>query len=70
MLIFPSDPTTYGTPTQTTGLASASVENRLASSKPKSQLTLFFKFQNPQTIASGHDVIHVPGPISDLVFLL
>ena len=24
----------------------------------------FFKFQTPQPIASGHDVIHVPGPIS------
>ena len=30
----------------------------------------FFKFQNPQPIAPGHDVIHVPGPISYLGFLL
>ena len=30
----------------------------------------FFKFQNPQPIASGNDVIHVPGPISYLGFLL
>ena len=57
-------------PPQTTGLASASSENRLASSKPKSQLTVFFKFQNPQLIDSGHDVIHFPGPISYLRFLL
>ena len=61
MLTFPSDPTTCGTPPQTTCLASASSENRLASSKSKSQLTVIFKFQNPQPIASVHDVIHVPG---------
>ena len=42
----------------------------LASSKPKSQLTVFFKFQNPPPITFGHDVIHVPGHISYLVFLL
>ena len=57
-------------PPQTTGLASASSENQLASSKPKSQLTVFFKFPNPQTIASGHDVIHVPGYSSYLGVLL
>ena len=28
----------------------------------------FFKFQNPQPIASGHDVIRVPGPIFYLGF--
>ena len=70
MLNFPSDPTTCSTPLQTTGLASASSEKRLASSKSKSQLTVFFKFQNPQPIASGHDIIHVHGPISYLGFLL
>ena len=60
MLTFPIDPTTCGTSPQTTNLASASSENRLASSKPKSQLTVFFKFQNSPPIASGHDVIHIP----------
>ena len=30
----------------------------------------FFKFQNPQPIACGHDVIHIPGQISYLGFLL
>ena len=48
MLTFPSDPTTWGTPLKTTGLFSASSENRLPSSSIKSQLTVFFKFQNPQ----------------------
>ena len=42
ILTFPSDPTTCGTPPQTTGLASASSENWLALSNPKSQLTVFF----------------------------
>ena len=53
-----------------TGLASASSENQLASSKSKSQLTAFFKFQNPQAVASGHEVIHIPSPIFSLGFLL
>ena len=87
MLTFPSDPLL-----QTTGLASANSENRLVSSKPKSQLSQQtrgtfrrplpssklesqltrseFKSQNPQLVASGHDVIHVPDPISYLGFLL
>ena len=30
----------------------------------------FFKFENPQPITSGYDVIHVPGSISCLGFLL
>ena len=68
--LFHLTPTTCGTPPQPTGLALASSENQLASFKPKSQLTVFFKFQNPQPIASRHDVIHVPGPISYLGFLL
>ena len=42
MLTFPSDPTTGGTPPQTTGLASASSENQLPSSSVESQLTVFF----------------------------
>ena len=70
MLTFPIDPTTCGTSPQTTNLASASSENRLASSKPKSQLTVFFKFQNSPPIASGHDVIHIPSLISYMGFLL
>ena len=43
MLTFPSDPTTCGTPPQTTGLAAASSENRLPSSCVESQLTVFFQ---------------------------
>ena len=44
-------------------------KNRLPSFRLKSQLTAFF--QIPQILsASGHDVIHVPGPISYLGFLL
>ena len=63
MLTFLSNPTTCGTPSQTTGLAS---ENRLASSNS----VFFFKSQNPQPVASGHDVIHIPSPISYLGILL
>ena len=37
---------------------------------PKSQLTAFFKSQNPQPISSRHDVIPIPNPISYLGFLL
>ena len=70
MLTFPSDPTTCGTPPQTTGLASASSENRLPSSSVESQLTVFFKFQSPQHIASRPDGIHVPSLIFYLGFLL
>ncbi len=56
-------------PPQTTSLASVSSENRLSLSKPKSQLTAFILI--PQILsASGHDVIHVPGQISYLGFLL
>ena len=62
ILPFPSESTTCGTPPQTTGLASVSFENRLPSSKPKFEQTVFFfKFQNSQPIASEHDVIHLPG---------
>ena len=43
MLTFPSDPTTCGTPLQTTGLASTSSKNCLPSSSFESQLTLFFQ---------------------------
>ena len=45
---------------------------QLASSSFKSQLTAFFSkiTQNPQPIASGHDVIHIPSLISHLGFLL
>ena len=72
MLTFPSDPTTCGTTLQTTGLASASSENQLASSKPKSQLTgfFFFKSQNPQPVASEHDVIHIPSRFLSGVFIV
>ena len=56
-------------------------KNRLALSKSKSQLSrsefksqltafFFFKFQNPQLVVSGRDVIHVPCSISYLGFLL
>ena len=55
------------TPQQTTGLASS----RLASSKSQSQLTAFIQNHlESQPIVSGHDVIHIPSPISSLGFLL
>ena len=63
MLSFPSDPHHVWPPLQTTGLASARYENRLALSKPKSQLsrsefksqlTVFFLFQNPQRFRAWH----------------
>ena len=41
MLTFPSDPTMCGTPLQTTGLASASSENRLPSYSIESQFSFF-----------------------------
>ena len=44
-------------------------KNRLPSSRLESQLTVFFS--NSKIVsASGHDVIHVPGLISYLGFLL
>ena len=43
MLTFPSEPTTCGTPLQTTGLASASSENQLPSSSVEYQLSVFFQ---------------------------
>ena len=71
MLTFPSDPTTCGTPPQTTGLASASSENRLSCTEFKSQLTVVFFFSNSKILsASRHDVIHVPSRISYLGCLL
>ena len=70
MLSFPSAPQRAAPLPQTTGLASASSENRLACSEFKSQLTAFF-FQIPQILSSSRlDVIHIPGPISYLRFLL
>ena len=46
-----------------------SAQSRLASPRSESQLTAFF--QIPKVLsASGHDGIHVPGPISYLGFLL
>ena len=45
--------------------------SQLTSSRFKSQLCFFSKItQNPQPIASGHDVIDIPRPISYLGFLL
>ena len=70
MLTVPSDPHHVRHPSQTTGLASASSENRLPRSEFKSQLIAFF-FSNSKILsASGHDVIHLPGPIFYLGFLL
>ena len=46
-----------------------SAQSFLASPRSKSRLTVFF--QIPKILsASGHDVFHVPGPISYLGFLL
>ena len=72
MSIVPSKPTTRGASRRPqTGLASPSTENQLAPSKFKCQLTPFFQnHQKSQSIASGHDVIHIPNPIFCLGFLL
>ena len=44
-----------------TRLASSSFKSQLASPRDKSQLTAFFQnHQEPQPIASGHDVIRTP----------
>ena len=53
-----------------TGLAQ--LKDPLASSRFKSQLTPFFLkiTQNHQSIASGHDIIHIPITFPILVFLL
>ena len=45
-------------------------KNRLPSSRLESQLTAFFSNLKILSPASGHDVIHVPGPISYQGFLL
>ena len=68
--LFHLNPTTCGTFRKSQLVSpSASSENRLPSSRLVSQLTAFF--QIPQILsASGHDVIHVPGLISNLEFLL
>ena len=80
MLTVPSDPTTHGTSSSPTGLASPRLKNQLTSSSIKSQLaspsfrsqlTAFFQnHQESQPIPSGHDVIRTPEFISYLVFLL
>ena len=68
--LFHLSPPRAAPPPQTTVLASASSENQLTRLEFKSQLTVFF-FSNSQILsASGHDVNHVPGPISYLDFLL
>ena len=54
-----------------TGLASPRLKNQLASPRSEFQVCFFSKItQNPQPIASGHDVIHIPSPISNPFFLL
>ena len=64
MLTFSSDPTTCGTQLQTTGLASASSENRLASSKSQTQLTAFF--QIPKSSAHSFRAWRHSHPLSYL----
>ena len=49
-------------------LPSSRLESKLSRTEFKSQLCLFSNYKIPS--ASGHDVIHVPGPISYLGFLL
>ena len=51
-------------------LPSSRLESQPSRSEFKSQLTAFFKAQNSQLVASENDVIHVPGPIIDLGFLV
>ena len=67
ILTFPSESTTWGTPPQTTGLASASSENWFASFKPKSQLCFF---QIPKSSAHRFRAWRHLRPISYLGFLL
>ena len=66
MLTVPSGPTTHGAPRRPTGLGSPRLKNQLASPRSESQLTVFFSkiTQNPQPIASVHDVIHILSLIS------
>ena len=73
MLTVPSDPTTHGSSRRPnwTGLAKAPKINSL---RPASNLNKLFFFSkitpNPQPIASGPDVIHIPSLISYPGFLL
>ena len=66
MLTVPSDPTTRGYPVvhNWTGLAQVQISTRFV--EPQISTHCFFSkiTQNSQSIASGHDVIHVPSPIS------
>ena len=66
------DPTGLASPRLKNQFASPRSESQVASSTFKSQLTAFFSkiTQNPQPIASGHDVILIPSSISYPVFLL
>ena len=71
LLTFPSDPTTCGSPKQTTGLASASSGKSTCFVQAQiSNNCFFFKSPNPQPIASGHDIIHIPSFISYLFFFI
>ena len=71
MLTIPSGPTTHGASRRPhwTGLAQVQKINSL---RLGLNLDCYFSkiTQNPQPIASGHDVIHIPCPIIYLGFLL
>ena len=69
ILTFPSDPTTCGPRCKLLVWPRRAPKIDLLRPSPNLN-SVFFKFQNPQPIASGHDVIHVPSLISYLEFLL
>ena len=73
MLTVPSDPTTRGASRRPhwTGLTQVQKINSLRLGSNLNSLLFFSKiYQNPQPIASGHDVIHIPSLISYPGFLL
>ena len=61
-------PTTCSTQLQITGLVSVSSESQPNSSEARTQLTAFSQISKSSAHTSGHDVIHLPGPISYLGF--
>ena len=74
MLTFPSDPTTNGPHRKLLVWPRRAPKIDLFRPSPNLNTLFFvcfyFKFQNPPLIASGHGVIHVPGHIFYLGFLL
>ena len=72
MLTVPSEPTIHGASRRSNwpGLAEAQKSTRLAQVRISTNCFFSKITQNPQPIASRHDVIHIPSPISCSGFLL